>query len=208
MSQTAAAQSQVATVAPLTLNQTNMPSTSAAPPPAQATYRKIAQPSVEQVKPPKLVPPASYKRDPEKTSKRTKVAHADSCDARTDPITDASSFDSFARGVSRTGDYYSAASGMTTRRSDYHTAYSSAVAGPQMQTLRDLVPRPVATSTQQKTTAKRNLEPDHGEIEEMLEVNNETPDIEDQTATSTSRSNIDGHVEGLRTATSSQGVQE
>ena len=56
---------------------------------------------------------------------------------------------------------------MSTRQSDYHTAYSSAVAGPQMQTFRDLVPRPVATSTQRKITVKRNLKQGHGEIEEV-----------------------------------------
>ena len=57
VSQTAVAHTQVAPVATLPLNQANMPSTSAPSPPAQATYRKIAQPSVEQVKPPQLVPP-------------------------------------------------------------------------------------------------------------------------------------------------------
>ena len=46
---------------------------------------------------------------------------------------------------------------------------------PQMQAFRDLVPRPVATSTQRKFTAKRNLEQDHGEKKEVSEVNNETP---------------------------------
>ena len=176
VSQTTAAQTQVAPVALLTLSQANMLFISAAPPPAQATYRKIAQSSVEQVKPPKLVPPATSKRDPAKTSKMAKVAHADSRDAGTDPMTDVSSFDPFARGASTTGDFYSAASGMTTRRSDYHTAYNTAVTCPQKETFTDLVPRPVATSTQRKITAKQNLEQNHGEIEEVPQMSNETPD--------------------------------
>ena len=133
VSQTSVAHTQVAPVAPVPLNQVNLPYTSAAAPsPAQAIYRKIAQPTVAQVKPPKLVPSATYKRDPAKTSKMAKVIHADSRDAGTDPITDASFFDPFARGASTTGDYSSAARGMTTRRSDYHTAYSSAIAAPRM----------------------------------------------------------------------------
>ena len=107
-----------------------------------------------------------YKRDPAKTSKMAKVGHADSRDAVTDPMTDVSSFDPFASGASTTGDYYSAASGITTRRSDYHTAYTSAITGLQLQIFRDLVSQPVATSTQ------RN----HGEIEEVPETNNEAPD--------------------------------
>ena len=61
-----------------------------------------------------------------------KVAH--SRDAGTDPMTDVSSFDPFARGTSTTGDYYSAASGMTTRESNYQTAYTSAVTNPPKQT--------------------------------------------------------------------------
>ena len=36
--------------------------TSAAPLPTQATYRKVAQPSVDQIKPSKLIPPATNKR--------------------------------------------------------------------------------------------------------------------------------------------------
>ena len=65
---------------------------------------------------------------------------------------------------------------MTTRRSDYHTAYRSAIADPQMQTFRDFVPRPVTTSLERKNTPKRNLVQEHGEIEEVPEVNNGTPD--------------------------------
>ena len=54
-----------------------------------------------------------------------KVIHADSRDAGTDPIIDAPFFDPYAHGASTTGDYYSAASGMISRQSHYHTAYSS-----------------------------------------------------------------------------------
>ena len=81
---------------------------------------------------------------------------------------------------------------MTTRKSDYHTAYTSAIT--------DLHPRPVATITQRKTTAKRNLEQDHDQIKNVSEMKNEIPD--------TPRSNIDDHVKGLGTAISSEGVQE
>ena len=46
----------------------DLPSTSAAPLPTQATYRKVEQPSVEKIKPSKLIPPATYKRDLPKTN--------------------------------------------------------------------------------------------------------------------------------------------
>ena len=52
--------------------------------------------------------PATYKgarNIQAKTSKKVRVAHADSSDAGTDPMTDVSSFDPFARGASTTGDY-------------------------------------------------------------------------------------------------------
>ena len=77
---------------------------------------------------------------------------------------------------------------------------TSAITNPQMQTFRDLHSRPVATITQRKTTAKRNLEQDHDQIENVSEMRNEIPD--------TPRSNIDDHVKGLGTAISSEGVQE
>ena len=102
-----------------------------------------------------------------------KVAH--SRDAGSDPMTDVSSFDSFARGASTTGDYYSAASGMTTRESNYQTEYTSAITNPPKQTFRELVPRPVAT-TQRKITTKRNLKQNQSEVEEVYEAKDETPD--------------------------------
>ena len=105
-----------------------------------------------------------------KTSKMVKVAHTESRDAGTDPMIDLSSFDPYARGVSTSGDYYSAANGMTTRKTDYYTANSSAAFRLSAQTCRDFVPRPVAISTQRKLTTKRNLEQDQGEAEEVPTV--------------------------------------
>ena len=72
-SQTAAAQAKAAPAAPIAPHPSDLPSTSTVPPPVQATYRKVAQPSVEQTKPPKLIPPATYKRDLPKTSKMARI---------------------------------------------------------------------------------------------------------------------------------------
>ena len=68
VSQTAAAQKQAAPRAPQKYQQVAMPSTSAAP---QPTYRTVAQPTAEQIRPSKLAPPATYKRD---QTKLTKIA--------------------------------------------------------------------------------------------------------------------------------------
>ena len=87
LSQTAAAQAQEAPRAPQKYQQVDMPSTKAAP---QTTYRTVAQPTLEKIRPPKLVPPATYKRDPVKISKMAKVARAESRDAGTNPMTDLS----------------------------------------------------------------------------------------------------------------------
>ena len=95
-----------------------------------------------------------------------KVIQAESRDVGTDPLTSIS-FDLFAHGASKTGDYYSPASGMTTRESNYNTARTSANVNPPKQTYIDLVPRPVA---------KRKLEQDHSEMEETPEASNATPD--------------------------------
>ena len=65
---------------------------------------------------------------------------------------------------------------MTTRESNYYTARTSASVNQPKQTYIDLVPRPVATSTQRKLTTKRNLEQDHIETEETTEESNATPD--------------------------------
>ena len=157
--QTAAAQTKTTPAAPVTSHSSDLPSTSAVPHPTQATYRKVAQSNIEQPKPLKLVPPATFKRDQPRTSKMARVIRAESCDVGTDPLTSVS-FDPFARGASTTGDYYSPASGMTTRESNYYTARTNTSSDPPKQTYLDLVPRPVATSTQQKITTKRNLEQD------------------------------------------------
>ena len=115
-SQTAAAQAKIIPPAPVQQYLSDLPSTSTAPPPTQATYRKVALPNVEQIKPPKLIPPATYKRDPPKTNKMARILHAESRDVGIDPLTSIS-FDPYAHGASKTGDYYSPASGMTTRES-------------------------------------------------------------------------------------------
>ena len=113
VSQTAVTQAQAAPRAPPKYQQTDMPSTSAAP---QAPYQTVAQSTAEQVKPPKLAPPATYKRDPPKLTQMAKIVHAESRDAGTDPLSDFSSFDPYARGVSTSGEFHSAAGRATTRR--------------------------------------------------------------------------------------------
>ena len=60
----------------------------------------MAQSTAEQVRPPKLALPATYKRDPPKLTKKAKIVHAESRDAGTDPMSDLSSFDPYTRGVS------------------------------------------------------------------------------------------------------------
>ena len=81
----------------------------------------MTQPNIEQLKPLKLIPPATYKRDPSKTNKMAKVIQTESRDVGTDPLISVS-FDPYTHGASTTGDYYSPASGMTTRESNYYTA--------------------------------------------------------------------------------------
>ena len=125
--QTAAAHAKTMTAAPMTSHSDEQPSTSTAPNPTQATYRKIAQSNAEQNKPRKLVPPATYKRDQPRTNKMMRVVRTESCDVGTDPLTNVP-FDPFARGASTTGDCYSPASGMSTRelyRQDQHQRKNS-----------------------------------------------------------------------------------
>ena len=178
-SQTVAAQAKGAPAAPIAPHPSYLPSTSAVLPPLQATYRKVALPSVEQTKPLKLIPPATYKRDPPKTSKMARILQADSRDVGTDPL-HSISFDPYAHGASTTGDYYSPASGMTTRESNYHTERTAARTNQPKQAYIDLVPRPVATSTQRKLTTKRMLEQDPRETGETTEASNSTPDTPGQ----------------------------
>ena len=64
-----ASQTAAASPAPIQPYHGDLPSTSTAPPPMQVTYRKVALPNAEQIKPPKLIPPATYKRDPQKPAK-------------------------------------------------------------------------------------------------------------------------------------------
>ena len=99
----------------------------------------------------------------------------ESRDVGTDPLTSIS-FDPFARGASTTGDYYSPASGMTTRESNYHTARTNVSENSPKQAYLDLIPRPVATSTQRKSTTKRNLEQNNDEMEQSSESPKATPD--------------------------------
>ena len=176
--QTPAQQAQMASRIPQKYQRTEITSTSEAP---QPHYRTVAQHTVEPPRPPKLVPPATYRRDLSKASKMAKVTHTESRDAGTDPMTDPPSFDQYARGTSTSGDFHSAADETNTRRTSYYTADSSAAFRPpaRTQTFRDFVPRPVATSTQRKVTNKRNLEQgkgEHSDIEEMPSMAEEAPD--------------------------------
>ena len=155
VAQTAAAQTRPS---PLQVahNSTSKPSTSAVPPPAQTRDRKIAPPSGEQAKQPKLIPTATYKRRSTKANKIARVEHADSSDAGTDPLTDISPFDLIARGASTKGVYCSAASGLITKKLDYHTAVTaSANTNPPILSFREIPPRPVASSTQRKVNARK-----------------------------------------------------
>ena len=106
VSQTPAQQTQTASRMPQKYQQAEMPSTSEVP---QPHYRTVAQHTVEPPRPPKLVPPATYRRDLSKASKMAKVTHTESRDAGTDPMTDPPSFDQYARGTSTSGDFHSAA---------------------------------------------------------------------------------------------------
>ena len=173
--QTAAVQAKITPAAPMTSHSDELPSTSTAPNPTQATYRKIAQSNAEQNKPLKLIPPATYERNQPRTNKMMRVIRTESCDVGTDPLTTVS-FDPFARGASTTGDYCSPASGMTTRESNYCTARTNINGNSPKQAYLDLIPRPVATSTQRKTTTKRNLEQDNDEMEQLPKTPSATPD--------------------------------
>ena len=174
-SQTVAAQAKAAPAAPIAPHPSDLPSTSAVPPPMQATYRKVGLPSVEQTKTLKLIPPATYKSDLPKTSKMARILQTESRDVGTDPLCSIS-FDAYAHGASTTGDYYSPASGMTTRESNYDTARITASTNQPKQTYIDLVPRPVATRTQRKLLTQRILEKDPSETGENPEASNPTPD--------------------------------
>ena len=172
--QTATTQTKVMPVASMISNPDGYPSTSAAPNPTQTAYRKAAQSNAEQAKPLKLIPSATYKRDLPRTNKMARVI-TESRDEGTDPLTSIS-FDPFARGASTTGDYYSPASGMTTRESNYHTARTNVSENSPKQAYLELIPRPVATSTQRKSTTKRKLEENNDEIEQPPESPKATPD--------------------------------
>ena len=91
-------------------------------------------------------------------------------------MSDSSSFDPYARGVSTSGEFHSAAD--ETQWTSYYTANASTAfrLPARTQTFKDFVPRPVATSTQRKLTTKRNLDQEHGDAEELPVVADETPD--------------------------------
>ena len=92
-------------------------------------------------------------------------------DAGTDTMTDFLSFDPLARSASTTGVYYSAASGLITRKSDCHTALSTtAKTNPPISFFRENPPRPVASITQRKVNAKRNLALSQGDTEAKVEA--------------------------------------
>ena len=103
-----------------------------------------------------------------------RILHAESRDVGTDPVTSIS-FDPYAHGAPTTGDYYSPASGMTTRKSNYHTARTNINTNQPQKTYMDFVPRPVATSTQRKHTTKRMLEEEQNEMKETPSPTPDTP---------------------------------
>ena len=65
---------------------------------------------------------------------------------------------------------------MTTRESNYYTARTNISENSPKQAYLDLIPRPVATSTQRKSTTKRNLEQDNDVMEQLPETPSATPD--------------------------------
>ena len=65
---------------------------------------------------------------------------------------------------------------MITRESNYYTARTNTSTNQPRQTFVDLVPRPVATSTQRKLTTKRVLEQDQSEMGETPEDSKATSD--------------------------------
>ena len=151
---------------PLALDLAKVPSTSALPT-QRPTYRDIAQrqtvikPST--TKQPKLQPPATYKKVPDETQ----VSTANRIEKQPCDISGPPSFDPYAKGASTTRDYYSAASGQMpndTRTAsgdnDYQTAVSS-INGTKRLALSDNndQPRPLASSTQRKTTSREYLNP-------------------------------------------------
>ena len=149
---------------PVALNSADVPSTSAFHT-QHPTYREIAQrqsvTKTDQAKQPKLQPPATYKKVPVKTqvstANRTEVKHCD--------ISGPPSFDPYARVASTTGDYYLAVSSQMSNyiktasgNTEYQTAVSSML-GTERPTLsygNDQL-RPLASSTQRKSTSRRNL---------------------------------------------------
>ena len=103
-----------------------------------------------------------------------RILQTQSRDVGTDPLTSIS-FDPYAHGASTTGDYYSPASEMTTRESNYHTARTTASTNQSKLAYIGLVPRPAATSTQRKLTTKRTLEQDPSEMGETPEASIQPP---------------------------------
>ena len=116
---------------PVALNHADAPSSSAFPT-QQPTYREIAQlqsvTKPDQIKQPKLQPPATYQKKPVKTQ----TSMANQTEMQRCEISGPPSFGPYARGASTTGDYYSAASGQMPKdvktasgNTEYHTAASS-----------------------------------------------------------------------------------
>ena len=133
--------------------------------PQQPTYKEVAQrqsgSKPDQTKQPKLQTPATYKRIPVKAQ----VATASHTELQGCEISGPPSFDPYDRGASTTGDYYSAASGLMTGNTrttkgdtEYQTAASSNpnTKNPTLFTSQEQL-RPLASSTQRKTTSKRSL---------------------------------------------------
>ena len=149
---------------PVAPNPADIPSSSAFPI-QHPSYREVAKRQCatkpDQTKHPKLQPPATYKKVPMKTQLSTaSQTEVQRCDISGPP-----SFDTYARGASTTGDYYSAASDQVhsnMKTASGSTEYQTAVSS-MLDTKHSMLPhsndqlRPLASSTQRKTISRRNL---------------------------------------------------
>ena len=102
-----------------------------------------------------------------KSSKMARVMQTEPrCDTGTDPMTDVSSFDPFARVVSTT----------TTRRLDYQTVLSSnAITNQSMLSFGVNPPRTLASRTQRKDSVERNLDLIQSGTEGGMQTEDEVP---------------------------------
>ena len=153
---------------PVAPTSANAPSTSAGPS-QQATYCDVTRRrSGTQAERPNqqsaLQPPAMYKRVPEKSQAPKAIQK----ELKQCEISGLPSFDPYARGASTTGDYYSVASCLLASDKGYRTATEGReyfTATPSLDTrtkhktlsFSDDPSRPLASSTQKKSFAKKSL---------------------------------------------------